>query len=1027
VQPQRIDGLQATMKATLGEWQEVFSLLDTALDLPPVERAAWLQGLSGSSAAMKTRLENLLAQNARLETGDFLAMPPAFDVGAAQLFLESTEVAAPLDVGTRVGAYRLERELGFGGMGRVWLARRVDGQLDRQVALKLPFAGPFQRELMIRFARERDILAALTHPNIARLYDAGITENGQAYLALEYVEGVPVTTYCSSRTLPVGARLDLFRQVLQAVKYAHASLVIHRDLKPSNILVTDDGNVRLLDFGIAKLMIAGEAKETLLTEFAGRALTPEYASPEQIAGSPLNTASDVYSLGVVLYELLTGERPYRLTRESRAALEDAVLAADPVRPSQALRDPTCAAAAGLAVAKTRRALTGDLDTIILKALKKKPAERYATVDAFLQDIERHQLGEPVLARPDSALYRCGRFVRRHRYGMGSAFGAAAILIAGTFISVRQAHVARDEATRAQRESRHAQAVQEFLVNIFRTNTHLQADPIKARQTTARDMLDVGAARVDETLHDVPDAEAEVLMTLGDMYTQMGLDGQASKLRLLRIDALKRARGTFDPEVAEALLDYAEDVSTTRDRMQSMPAVREAERILDAAHDHTSEIRAELWMEYGRFYRYTDPEKMRRYEDTAVQLLENGMRDTWTYVLALAMAAQARFERGAYAEAEILFHRSIDQVHRREPGESAWEISPFAQLAATQAARLNIAEAERNFRASLAVTDKLNGQSHFETLQSGARLGAFLHATSRRAEGLKFLEAAVGELDRDPDQQGSATAALVRGLYGRVLLEDGRFEAAEPYIATATGDTLLVYPQSSLLADDLLSQAELFTALGRFADADRILKDALAIRSQVGGSADVPARVNPFLLARARLALAEGDAATAMDWVRQLHKAVASEPPPLDLDDVAARLVLSSAYMAQNRLIDAQQQARGALLALQQSPLRSYFGPIEAAALLALGGALQRAGDARSALPLLESALKLYQAAEHGASPRSALAQAALAECLFDLGERERARRLFRQARAIVGAHPALGSQYRQPVRDLAVRLGVPVG
>jgi serine/threonine-protein kinase len=1010
------------MKATLGEWQEVFALLDTALELPPGERAAWLQRLSGSSADLKTQLERLLAQNARLETGDFLAAPLAIDARVAQLAQTSRDMASPLDVGTRVGPYRLERELGFGGMGRVWLAQRVDGQLSRRVALKLPFAGPFQRELMIRFERERDILAALTHPNIARLYDAGITESGQAYLALEYVEGMPVTAFCSAKAQAVVARLRLFCQVLQAVKYAHASLVIHRDLKPSNILVTDDGDVRLLDFGIAKMMIAGEAKETLLTEFAGRALTPEYASPEQIAGAPLNTASDVYSLGVVLYELLTGERPYRLPRESRAALEEAVLSADPVRPSLALRDAQRAALAGLTVARTRRALTGDLDTIILKALKKKPAERYATVDAFLQDIERHQRGEPVLARPDSALYRSGRFVRRHRFAVGGAFAAATVLIAATYISVRQAQVARDQATRAQRESRHAQAVQEFLLDIFRTNTHLQSDPVKARQTTARDMLDIGAARVDQKLHDVPDAEAEVLLTLGDMYTQMGLDGQASKLRLLRIDALKRARGSLDREIADALLDYEVDMSAARDRAQSLPALEEAGRILDSTRDYTSTTRAGYWMEYGRYARYTDPEKMRQYEDRAVELLERLYPDRWIFVLALAMAGQARFELGAYPEAQVLFQRALDRVHRREPGASAWEISPLGELAVTQAAVLDIENAERNFRASLALTRKLNGPSHHQTLESESRFGAFLHATSRRAEGLGLLEAAATELDRDPDKAGSATAALIHGLYGRALFDEGRLEAAGSLLAAGTRETLQLYAQSTLLAEGLLSQGELFTATGRLAEAHRALDEALAIRNAVGASAQNPLLINPYLLARARLALAEGEAQTAIDGVGKLHKSKGSSSPPLDVDDVEARLALAEADILQSRFTEAQEQARAALLAVQGSPLRAYFQPLEATASLVLGVVLRRAGDARAARPQLESALQLREASEDRTSPRVAQAQAALAECMLDLGDREAARRLLHQARAILSAHPDLGSQFRQSDHALAVRM-----
>ena len=267
-------------------------------------------------------------------------------------------------------------------MGAVWLAERIDGLIKRPVALKLPHPPHYNSHLRERFARERDILASLVHPNIGKLFDAGVTEAGQPYLGLEYIEGATITEYCDGMGLPVRNRLELFLQVLEAVQYAHSRLVIHRDLKPSNILVTSERQVVLLDFGIAKLLTDGKAKETELTQRGGAALTPDYASPEQIIGQAISTASDVYSLGIVLYELLTGERPYKLTRDSRGALEEAILAADPRIPSQVVTDQAKAERRGSTPKKLAHTLAGDLDTIILKALKKRPGDRYPTVNAF---------------------------------------------------------------------------------------------------------------------------------------------------------------------------------------------------------------------------------------------------------------------------------------------------------------------------------------------------------------------------------------------------------------------------------------------------------------------------------------------------------------------------------------------------------------------------------------------------------------------------------------------------------------------
>ena len=1006
------------MRFDLSQWPAISSLLDEALDLPARDRAIWLQRLSEEHHSLEPALRELLSRQDLVETGTFLKPlnRAGGDLAGAAQHGEFRE-------GAIVGAYRLVRELGRGGMGAVWLAERTDGLLKRLVALKLPIMSLQHKSLAERFARERDILAALTHPHIARLYDAGITETGQPYLALEYVEGSPLTAYCDARRLSVAERLRLFSQVLGAVQYAHANLVIHRDLKPSNILVSDAGEVHLLDFGIAKLMTEGEARETELTQIGGRTLTPDYASPEQIMGAPLNTASDVYSLGVLLYELLTGERPYRLKRDSRAVLEEAILAADPVRPSQSIRDEQKAGARVLTAARLRRALAGDLDTIVLKALKKKPAERYATADAFMQDVQRYQAGEPVLAQPDRALYRLGKFVTRNRLAVGGASAVALVLIAATLVSLWQARIAREQATLAQREAKRAQAVQAFLLDIFRTNTHLQQDPIKARQATARDLLDIGAKRVGESLKDVPDAQAEVLLTLGDMYTQMGLNDRASELRLQRIDALKKAHGPLDPSVAEALLDYVVDIASSSDRGKSLPALEEAKRILDAAGDASSETRAGLWMEFARYYRYTSPEKMRAYADDAVRLLESKYRDTWTYPLALDIAARARFELGEYEASEALYRKSLTEVHRREPGTSAWEIAPLAQLAGTQAALVKVGEAEQNFRASLAASRKLNGDSHNETLQSGTRLGAFLHATSRREEGRRLMENALSEIARDKAKQGAAVVAVVNGFYGQSLLAEGRIDKAEKYLALDVDDARALYPQSSPLAKGLLRQGELYTALGRYDEARRALAEALAIWRQVGGGATDPAMENPYIIDQALLALAQGDAKAAIDLAGRVRNSANAARLPLLLDVAAARVVQANAYLRQNRLADAVNSARAALDEVQRSSVRNYFQTVEANAALALGEALRRSGDPKAARPYFERALKLREANDDAQSPWLAQTKIALAECLVDLGERDTARIFFNQASATQATHKELGEHFTKPLRELATRFG----
>jgi serine/threonine-protein kinase len=476
------------------DWSAISALLDQALDLPAAERAMWLDALGAEHARLKDTLRDLLSAAAEAETADFLqtlphlTAPPVGDV--------LTDVAA----GASIGPYRLISELGAGGMGAVWLAERADGSLKRKVALKLPRL-MWGRGLAERMARERDILASLEHPHIARLYDAGVDQHGRPYLALEYVEGQPIDAYAKAHSLPVADKLRLLLQVASAVAFAHNRLVIHRDLKPSNILVTADGQARLLDFGIAKLMEGDSTKETQLTQIAGRALTLDYASPEQIKGESIGTASDVYSLGVVAYELLTGSKPYRLKRGSAAELEEAIATVDPDRPSKAAQDPLA-----------RRQLEGDLDAILGKALAKQQTDRYPTVAAFGEDIERHLRGQPVQARPDLALYRLGKFLRRNRLAASAVAAVFVAISAGAGVAIWQAIEARAQAHRANVANDQQGAVRELYVEAWSTVAARAGDDVK--QLTAPNAVSkILRATLDEMApryRDRPDEWKEML-------------------------------------------------------------------------------------------------------------------------------------------------------------------------------------------------------------------------------------------------------------------------------------------------------------------------------------------------------------------------------------------------------------------------------------------------------------------------------------------------------------------------------------
>jgi eukaryotic-like serine/threonine-protein kinase len=548
-------------KFTPQQWREAFGLLDTVLDLPEVEREGWLVELARTQPHLQPALRELLARHATGETGDFLKGLPQFTHVA-----NVHATTATLQVGEQVGPYRLLRELGQGGMGSVWLAERDD--VRRFVALKLPHVS-WTGQLAEQMARERDILAALEHPNIARLYDAGIDEAGRPFMAMEYVEGQPIDQYCRERHLPVEACLRLVLEVAKAVAHAHSKLVVHRDLKPSNMLVAADGSPRLLDFGIARLLAAEPGAQTRMTRFGARALTPDYASPEQIKGEAIGTATDVYSLGVVCYELLTGSRPYRLRRASAAELEQAIAETDPLPASAAATERT-----------RRRRLRGDLDAILNKALKKEPAERYATIDAFAQDIERHLRGLPVQARPDGGLYRFGRLVARHKVGTAATFAVVIAILAGAAIAIWQAGVARDQARRAEN-------INAFILSLFNAAGPGGGGGADLRVT---ELLTQSLSRVEQELPQEPRRQVELYTTVGDALRELNAYPQsvvaydkaldlATRQGWLASDEASMARiGKADALVsidnldgAQKLLDDTE--RTLRGRPPSLPLAR----------------------------------------------------------------------------------------------------------------------------------------------------------------------------------------------------------------------------------------------------------------------------------------------------------------------------------------------------------------------------------------------------------------------------------------------------------------------
>ena len=540
-----------------------------AQEIETKDRASFLVEKCDGDDELKEAVERLLKSSEKLE--GFIEKP-AFAMMADIL----TDDSITNEKGKHIGHYQIIRKVGQGGMGAVYLATRADDVYQKQVAIKLVSNGLDNEELLKRFRNERQILARLDHPNIAKLLDGGTTDNGVPYYVMDYIEGLPLIEYCDKQNLSMIERLKLFRQVCAAVSYAHQNLVIHRDLKPSNILVTKDGTLKLLDFGIAKVLQQEGQTEQTVTNL--QVMTPEYASPEQIRGLPVTTATDVYSLGVILYQLLTGHRPYRFKTHSPQDIAQAICEEEAERPSSVVRRPSQTVSDdgsndnGQRATNDRqktnrqsaignRQLKGDIDNIVLMALRKEPERRYVTVNQLSEDIRRHLEGLPVIARADTFTYRASKFVKRNKIGVAVAVGVLLLMIAGVIAIARQASIAKNQARiaaeqrdRAQREQAKATRINKFFQEMlsYANPSWYAPGHNKPRDLTVIAALDEAAKRIENDLKEEPEVKAEILMTIGDTYASIGHHEQSERCLELALKLRREVYGEDDTKVADAL-------------------------------------------------------------------------------------------------------------------------------------------------------------------------------------------------------------------------------------------------------------------------------------------------------------------------------------------------------------------------------------------------------------------------------------------------------------------------------------------
>ena len=859
-------------------WKRIEALLDEALDLDPSEREAHVRKKAGDDEELLAQVIKMLRASGDVETFLESSGRGELETVLARMASAVEETSPDHTEPDRAGPYRLIRKLGRGGMGQVYLGVRDDEAYKRYVAVKVIRRGMDTEDILKRFRVERRILASLNHPGIAQLLDGGATDDGVSYFVMEYVDGEPITKYCDDNRLSLRDRLQLFQKVCAAVHYAHQNLIVHRDLKPSNILVTKDGEVKLLDFGIAKFLNPDLTGYTVpMTRTEQRVMTPEYASPEQVRGNSLTTASDVYQLGVLMYELLTGHRPFTFQTRVQGEIEKIILEQSPEKPSTMISKVVDAKEAATLtatdvsaqrrapLANLRKQLAGDLDRIVLMALRKEMDRRYQSADQLQKDIASYLAGRPVSAQDDTLGYRVGKFVQRNKLAVGSAAVVALLLIVISIVAVRSAVITERQREQIALEAEKSREVIDFLVDLFE-----KADPeySQGRDRTVREMIDIGAEDVRDRLADHPEVQSELMRVLSLVYAGLGEAGTGLELAQQAYDEQRALVGNQDsPEMAAATYALAvlkddvgeremsrelhEEALAMRKRLhgelhvdvaQSLNALgvtlfygfRKAdsarvvweealairEELLGPSHRDIAESLSNLGAAYGELYYLsgtTDNELFNQAEQYFTQALEMTRRERGEnhpfYASNLHNFGLTLLDRGVLQEAEAKFTEAIEKrtlIYGRVNNYTANSINMMGRVRQQQG---RLEEAAPYFQESFDIHVQLQGPRSAtvgidHTILGGLDrdLGRLEDAVMHYLEGFSILQETFG-----PDH--GRTVAAARSL-GQILETLDRTSEAERYYDIVANVIPDDGPASASQAADLVALARVQMKNGR---------------------------------------------------------------------------------------------------------------------------------------------------------------------------------------------------------------------
>jgi eukaryotic-like serine/threonine-protein kinase len=964
-------------------WREALDYVDALLQRPDTERTRALGELARSHPHLHPLVASLLQ-----------ADRDASNAGFMESGTPRAESRA-LQTGATLGPYRIVSQLGAGGMGEVWLAQRIDGLYESDVAIKTLhpyFAGG---ALRARFLREANLLGRLTHPRIARLLDAGVANDGVVYLVLEYVKGVALDVWCNSRKLSIEQRLGLFLDVCAAVSHAHSHLIVHRDLKPSNILVTDSGDVKLLDFGVAMLLDTGPPAASDLTRLTGRVFTPEYAAPEQMRGEAITTATDVYSLGVLLYVLLCGKHPHSVAvSKGMEHLERSVLNDEPPRVSRMAPTP-----------RLQRELAGDLDNIVAHALEKQPQDRYPSVLAFAEDVKRHLNNEPVDARTASFTYRASKFFRRHRVGVSVGALATSAAVAGVVAILWQSQIAQSEAQKAT-------AIRDFLVGVFERNSVAHPDGARARKTTAEELLAESARQIRGGLRDAPEVRDELLGVMSQLYSTLDMQKEAIPLLQERLAAQKATHGEASLPVAKTLTHLSFSQIQIGEYVQAQKTAQEALRIFTQLGDESSLEHATLFGNLGQAaYRIGSGEvgEVRRHFEAGLKLIEkHHPRNKWRIEMLLGLSRAANLE-GDFAGSLQYTQRALDLFKANAVDADGIVLGSVYQVHGSWQHWMNMyPEAERNIRQAIVEYEKAGGPDHPFTSDGRRELGMFLSWTGKRGEAKEHLSSALATQERVKGPDDPELVAYIRTQLANTLILRGELAAAEPQLTRAID--AWIKSSTRALPHGYLSLGRLRTQQGRFEDAERVMDGIEARVTELFGDGSW---AHGTMLARlGELRLAQGRVDEAQQYFERLWTKYPEAPDKLMTNRAAAAVGLIRIDFAATDYAAVERRARELIAAIEASRGRSEMPDEEAAAHMLLGAALLQKGDKAQAREHLERAVTMRERMDAPESLWLAEARLHLARFRHAIGDRARARALLDLATQAHQAHAHVGPQFR---------------